>query len=77
MATSKRGGHASIITEGEGQHGTGSSSRASRAGMNNELTIPEVKKWVRWELELSTKQKKGFGSPSSSGNRARIVKGDL
>jgi hypothetical protein len=77
MAASKRGGHASIITANEGQHGKGTSSKPSRSGVSNRLTVGEVTKAVNYNLELSTKQKKGSSNTSSTGNRARIVKGGI
>ncbi len=76
MAASKRGGHASIITEHEGTISSGKSSTASRSGVSKNLTTDELAKNQKFLLEQSTKQVKGSSSGPSTGNRARIVKGE-
>ncbi len=79
MAGSKRGGRAELITEGEGQHGSGHSSGVSRSGFSKNLTTDELTYAVVKQQEFATKGKKGSSkSPSSNaGNRARIVKGGI
>ena len=78
MASSKKGGDINVLqSDIPKAGGKGFSSRPSRSGLSKNLTLDEVKQAVQFQIEAATRNQRGSSSTPSTGNSARIVKGEL